>query len=56
MGEGNLYCSPAGSYPEGERKVATTTSENEEIEMNQPTGQFHGDMDRNEVETFTVIA
>lgn len=50
MGEGNLYCSPAGSYPEGERKVAATTSENEEIEMNQPTGQFHGDMDRNEVE------
>jgi len=50
MGEGNLHSSPAGSYPEGERKVATTTSKNEEIEMNQPSGQFQGDMDRNEVE------
>jgi len=50
MGEGDLHSSPAGSYPEGERKVATTTSKNEEIEMNQPSGQFQGDMDRNEVE------
>ena len=50
MGEGNLYCSSAGSYPEGERKSATTKCKNEEIKMNQPTGQFQGDMDRNEVE------
>jgi len=50
MGEGDLYCSSAGSYPEGERKSATTKCKNEEIKMNQPTGQFQGDMDRNEVE------
>lgn len=50
MGEGDLYCSSAGSYPEGERKSATTKCKNEEIEMNQPSGQFQGDMDRNEVE------
>ena len=50
MGEGNIYCSLAGSYPERERKIATAATKNEEIEMNQPTGQFQGDMDRNEVE------
>ena len=31
MGEGDLYCSSAGSYPEGERKSATTKCKNEEI-------------------------
>jgi hypothetical protein len=31
MGEGNIHSSLAGTYPERERKAATTATENEEI-------------------------
>jgi hypothetical protein len=46
MGEGNLYSSPARTYSEGERKVATATKE---IKMSDQD-KFQGDMSRNEVE------
>ena len=49
MGEGNLYSSLAGSYPERERKVATRATKNEEIKMSDQD-KFQGDMSRNEVE------
>mgnify|MGYP006104156415 CR=1 FL=1 len=31
MGEGNLHSSLAGTYPERERKAATTATKNEEV-------------------------
>jgi hypothetical protein len=33
MGEGNIHSSLAGTYPERERKAATTATKNEEVKL-----------------------
>tara|TARA_A200000159_G_C7249557_1_gene308138 strand:- start:201 stop:680 length:480 start_codon:yes stop_codon:yes gene_type:complete len=50
LGEGSICSTSNEIFRRRRKKTKGSRSQNEEITMNQPSGQFQGDMDRNEVE------